>query len=115
MRFTSSYVIWAIANPPGLICSVRLGRLLQGMRNAGKFDALNTRNGYSLLEELGLNAAPQLSRHFILPCRHRSYLQTNRGSGSIKILDTEDSRTIHERQRPCWITPQCGCGNLQSL
>src|SRR5215472_18971566 len=108
MRFTSSYVIWAIANPPGLTCSIRLGGFLQGMSNAGKFDALDARNGYSLLEKLRLNAASQFPRYLILPCRQRSYLQPNRGSGSIEILEAKDSGAIHERLGPCRITSQCG-------
>src|SRR5215472_4945788 len=113
MRLTSSYVIWAIANPPGLSCSIGLGRFLQGMRNAGKFDALDARNGYSLLEKLRLNAAPQLPRYFVLPRRQRSYLQPNRGSGSIEILDAKDSGAIHQRLRPCRITSQGSRDNLQ--
>src|SRR5579864_543275 len=115
MRFTSSYVIWAMANPPGLIRAFRLRGFLQGMRNAGKFDALDARNGYALLEKLRLNAASQFAGHFILARRSGSYLQTNRGSISVKILNAEDARTIHERLRPCGITSQCCSCSLQRL
>src|SRR6266568_6427092 len=115
MRFTSSYVIWAMANPPGLICSIRLRRFLQGMRNASKFDALDARNGYSLLKELRLNAAPQLPGHFILACWRCPHLQTNRGSGSVKVLNAEDTGAVHEGLRPCRIASQCGGSRLQSL
>src|SRR5690348_18393272 len=100
MRFTSSYVIWAMANPPGLICSVRLGRFLQGMRNAGKFDALDTRNGYALLEKLRLNAPSQLSSYFVLPGGRGPDLQANLGGRPVEVLKAQNPRPIHESLRP---------------
>src|ERR1700752_632217 len=115
MRFTSSYVIWAMANPPGLIRGIRLCRFRQGMRKAGKFDALDARNGYSLPEELRLNAAPQFPGHFILACRRCPHLQTNRGSGSVKVLNAEDTGAVHEGLRPCGIASQCGGSRLPGL
>src|SRR5207253_4469689 len=97
IRFTSSYVIWAMANPPGLTCRIRLRGFLQRIRYAGKFDALHARYGYALLEKLRLNAAPQLPRHFILARRRGSHLQSNRGSMSVKILNAQDPWHIHKR------------------
>src|SRR5438094_10424031 len=86
MRFTSSYVIWAMASPPELICSIRLRRFLRGMRNAGKFDALDARNGYALLEKLRLNAPPQLPSYFVLPGGRGPDLQANLGGSAIEVL-----------------------------
>src|SRR5690348_17805163 len=100
MRFTSSYVIWAMANPPGLICSIRLCRFLQGMRNAGKFDALDARNGYALLKKLRLYAPAQLPGHFVLPGGRGSDLQANLGSSAVEVLKAENPRSIHEGLRP---------------
>src|SRR6266480_1630100 len=79
-------------NPSGLPRSIRLCGFLQGTRNAGKFDALDARKGYPLLEKLGLNAAPQLPSHFVLARRRRSHLQPKRGSGSVKVLNAQDPR-----------------------
>src|SRR5215467_3888827 len=100
MRFTSSYVIWAMAHPPGLTRSVRLGRFLQRMRNAGKFDALDAGNGYSLFEKLRLDAAAQLPRHFILPRRSCPYLQANGRGRSAKVLNAKDPGAIDKGLRP---------------
>src|SRR2546430_12678415 len=83
--------------PPGLPRSIRLCGFLQGTRNAGKFDALDARKGYPLLEKLGLNAAPQLPSHFVLARRRRSHLQPKRGSGSVKVLNAQDPRAVHQR------------------
>ena len=67
-----------IPTPTALVRPVWLGCFLRGMGNARQFDAMHTRYGYALLLKFDLDAAAQLSRDFILPCRRGPYLQSYR-------------------------------------
>src|SRR5205814_9472587 len=51
---------------------------LRRMSNACQFDAVHARCGYALLLKFDLDAAAQLARDLILPCRRRPHLQSYR-------------------------------------
>jgi hypothetical protein len=67
------------------------------MKSASQFDALNSREGYTLSLELNLYAPAQLPRHFILPGRCGSHLQPDRGRGAIEALHAKNPWSIHQR------------------
>src|SRR5215475_6101002 len=85
------------------------------MGYAGKFDALDTGNGYPLLLKLGLNPPPQFTSYFILTRWRGSHLQPNCGSGAVKVLHAEDTRTVHQRRSPGGVIAQSGSGGIECL
>jgi hypothetical protein len=67
------------------------------MKSASQFDALNTREGYTLSLELDLYAAAQLPRHFVLSGRSGPHLQPDRGRGAVEALHAKNPWSIHQR------------------
>src|SRR5260370_13249779 len=94
IRFTSSYVIWAIAVPP---CPNSRPRELLPARNGQlpPVRCVHTREGDALFLKLNLDAAPQFPCDLILPRRCGSHLQSYRRRIAVTVLHATNPPYVH--------------------